>query len=223
MKENYTKYILQNYTKYILQLIPETQKHLQPLNYNPIPQLNLSQAHQHIDVGHFFSWLFFLVAQAETRTNQFIRIQVCTKKLEKKKNPRLVEVNTNPKAKNIYIPHNHMTHVGTLNFHSDIRSINRSCTVDLNVMHTTKESIFNINFLMIRQSYKYMHIGRLCSARTFIQTINSMLLRIACFVSLWLKMLLCNCMIIYSNIKYRLFKDPPGQKMQLQQVPQRCS
>lgn len=49
-----------------MQTIPETWKHLQPLKYNPILQLNLSQAHQHIDANHFFSLLSFAIVQAET-------------------------------------------------------------------------------------------------------------------------------------------------------------
>lgn len=45
-------------------------------------------------------------------------------------------MNTNPKAKNIDIPHNQMTQIRTLNFHSNTNSIKSTPTVDLDHVKT---------------------------------------------------------------------------------------
>lgn len=70
---------------------------------------------------------------------------------------KLIEANTNPKAKNIYIAHNYMKHVRTLNFHSNIQSISRCCTVYLenvkNKLWTTELIYSSVNIKVLQELF----------------------------------------------------------------------
>lgn len=48
-----------------MKCLPETLLHFWPLNYNLIPQANLSLVHQHTGEGHVFSLISFARIQAE--------------------------------------------------------------------------------------------------------------------------------------------------------------
>ena len=108
--------------------LPKTLLHWWPLNYNPIPQANLSLVHQHTIEGRFFSLLSFARIQAE----KIIYIKASYINVYEDNYTPLKD-NIYPKSKNIDITHDHMKHIRALNLHSHTNAIECTSTIDLYV------------------------------------------------------------------------------------------
>lgn len=127
MNSSECKVVIMIKLQLIQRLLPETLRHLKPLKCNLIRQQNLSQAHQHTIEGHSFSWQTFSVALAEI-------VHPITLEFNPGQNNTdimAMEINTNPKAKDVDIPHHHMMQIWTLNFYSNINSISSTGKVNL--------------------------------------------------------------------------------------------